>query len=429
MRTNHHIILFALLLSVIACEKAVVESTRESELRANLTEGINEWAQPKCIELSVREQATTSLVNGFTFDFFGQIRLEKADKNLVLSPLSAAVTLGLTASGASGNTAEQIIQVLGLEGLSAESVGPYFSKLTEGFEKADPYIEIHLANSLWADKNLPIKESFLTSAKANFDAEFASTDFSNPESIRIINDWVSQKTDGMIPAVLDEGIPGCKLAMVNALSFNGLWRYTFPATENASFHGVSGNQEGVNLMHMICDLNYANVDGYEYIALPYGTGAFSMYLILPPEKITFSQATLSLNQWVKAKSALELYEVDIQIPSFTDNASVELKEPLQGLGIIDAFSPVANFSPITSIPVYVGKALQKTHLEINEKGTSAAASTIEEFICSSPGPSSLDGTEIQQLPKCSITADRPFFYMVVEESTGAILFIGQKTSF
>ena len=373
MRTNYNIIIFTLsLFSVIACEKGVVDNTRDSELRASLSDGIYAWVGPKSIMLTPEEQTTTSLLNGFTFDFFGQIRSERTDKNLVLSPLSAAVTLGLTASGASGNTAEQIIQVLGLEGLSAESVGPYFSKLTKGLVAADPYIEIRLANGLWADTNLTIKESFLTSADANFDAEFASTDFSDPESIRIINDWVSQKTDGMIPEVLDEFIPGCGLALVNALSFNGLWRYTFPVTENASFHSASGNQEGVSMMHMICDLYYANVDGYEYIALPYGAGAFSMYLILPPVKTAFSQATLSLNQWINAKSALALYEVDIQVPSFTDNASVELKEPLQSLGITDAFSPVADFSPMTSTPVYIGKALQKTRLEINEKGTSAA---------------------------------------------------------
>ncbi|MBO4566436.1 MAG: serpin family protein [Bacteroidales bacterium] len=427
---NNKLLKFLIGLSIVlfvavACDYAAIDGTDNKDLVATLSDDIDVMVQPKAIAMTAAERNTTAHLNDFAFDFFNQIKEDREDVNFVISPLSAAVSLGLTASGAAGNTASQILSTLGLGTMSPETVGPYFAKLTDGLMAADPYVQIALANGLWADKSVQLKESFKESAANSFAAEISSADFSSPEEIRIINDWVSQKTGGLIPSVLDDELHfHISMALVNAIAFRGLWRYPFPVTEKGTFQTVSGNKQTADMMKMACVLNYAYVNGFEFISLPYGAGSFTMCVVLPPKLASFKSASITNELWGKALEELRPYNAEIQIPSFRSEYSVDLISPLKAMGITDAFSATADFSPMVAQPVYISDALQKTYLEVDDKGTTAASSTVEVFTYTSPGKTSV---QAEQLPKCSFYADRPFFFVLSEQSTGAILFVGQRT--
>ena len=242
-----------------------------------------------------------------------------------------------------------------------------------------------------------------------------------------INDWVSEKTDGTIKDLLERLDPDARVALVNALCFEGKWRYAFAGSKKGQFKNVSGGKTRTDMMYATGEIFYSNKDGWEMVRLPYGTEAFSMYIILPPEGEKFQSTTLDYNIWqsLNIGGASRLCEVNMNIPSFISNDSHDLIDPLKALGMALPFKDGADFSAMTDTDVRIGKVDQKTYIEVNEKGTKASSATVVVHRYGATG-TSMEG-EVK-LESVNFDADRPFYYVISEKSTNALLFIGQVTN-
>jgi serpin B len=407
-----------LVLLSAACEK--------EEMSMGMAEGIDPYARGKSISLTRAEQDMTLSANNFAFDLFAQIRKERKGASVLLSPFSASMALSMAATGAEGETERQMRAVLGFESIAKEEMGEYFSKMVSGLMKADPHVTLRIANSIWMDKLFPVKEAFIQHAKETFSSTVAARDFLLPATLTEINDWVAEQTDDTIKELLDKLDPNIKMMLLNALSFDGKWRYVFSGTKKGSFTDADGKTRKADMMYATGELLYADKEGYELLCLPYGTGAFSLYVVLPPAGTDFAEAPFDRALWEGLLSSLRTCDVHVTLPSFVFRDSHNLVDPLRALGMELPFQTAADFSAITDIPVCIGKVDQKTFIEVNEKGTKATAATAVQLMVTSAGPDAPG--DVPEYESVDFTADRPFFYLIRESSTGTLLYIGQAGS-
>lgn len=410
---------FFILLAIGCCY--LPGCSKDTEL--GMAEGIDVNVKSKYVNLTKAQKELTSSANTFAFDLFNQIRSSREkDETILLSPFSASMALGMAATGAEGETERQMRTVLGFESASKEEIASYYSKMISGLAEADPYVDLKIANSIWIDKYFPVKEDYINSSEKSFNSEVENRDFSSPSALEDINKWVEKKTDGTIKELLDELNPDAMMVLANALAFEGKWRYSFAGTKKAPFNNVSGGKKRTDMMYATGELNYSSRDGWEMLCLPYGAGTFSMYIILPPAGNDFSSIKMDEDRWKTLYNTLSIYDVNVHIPAFITNDSHDLIGPLKALGMTEPFSN-ADFSGITDESIRIGKVDQKTFIEVNETGTKASAATAVTFMAYSTG---VDPGEIV-LESANFDADRPFFYIIHERSTDAILFIGQVT--
>jgi len=210
---------------------------------------------------------------------------------------------------------------------------------------------------------------------------------------------------------------------MNALYFNGTWTNPFPELFENKFNSISGKAVDTEFMHVTDELYYAEYDGFSMVNLPYGNGAFSMKVILPREKEDFGKAVkrFDANTLDKLNGKVSNKTVSVIMPKFKFECQSNLKDILVGLGMEDAFNGLkADFSKMSDDGLFIGFVKQKTFIDVNEKGTEAAAVTIVGMDKNAVG-----GPEPEII---RFNADRPFLFVIQENSTGAVLFIGQKVS-
>ena len=377
------------------------------------------------IALTKAEGAVADSADAFAFDAYRA--LYEGDQMLI-SPLSLSLALSMTACGAGGNTAAQMSGTLGFTGLSVDDVASYYNKMVTNLTTIDRETTFESANSIWIDNGFSVKKDFISSVKEYFAAEEKRVSFRDPSTVDAVNKWCSEKTHEKIPKMVDKFSSDCVMALINALYFNGKWGVEFnEKTRKEKFTTIVGSEVKVDMMSMEHQLKYSSVDGWSMVEVPYGNGAFRMNVILPPENIAFGKAAGSLDMplWNKLRSTAAERPVDLKIPEFKfEYEAKELKKALISLGMSDAFIPEsADFSRLADIAagdaLYIGDVRQKAFIDVNTKGTEAAAVTIATLSIASavhPAP----------LPKVEFIADRPFFFIIHEQSTGSILFIGQK---
>ena len=402
-------------------------SCSKEDMELKMADGIDTSIRSTSIKLTKAQSDLTATTNVFAFNLFNQVRSSRKEETLLLSPFSAAMALGMAATGAQGETELQMRSVLGFEDVTKEEMAEYYSKMLSGLAKADPYVDLRIANSIWIDKYFPVKEDFIKNSEKSFDSIAENRDFSASATLKEINDWVSEKTDGTIKDLLERLDPDARVALVNALCFEGKWRYAFAGSKKGQFKNVSGGKTRTDMMYATGEIFYSNKDGWEMVRLPYGTEAFSMYIILPPEGEKFQSTTLDYNIWqsLNIGGASRLCEVNMNIPSFISNDSHDLIDPLKALGMALPFKDGADFSAMTDTDVRIGKVDQKTYIEVNEKGTKASSATVVVHRYGATG-TSMEG-EVK-LESVNFDADRPFYYVISEKSTNALLFIGQVTN-
>ena len=374
----------------------------------------------EAIPLTKAEEGINASANSFGFDVFHA--LYKEDQ-VLFSPLSASLALSMTATGSDGNTAKQMTSVLGFEGYTPDEVNGYYKKMVPALLKADPKTVFEIANSLWISDNISVKKSFTDDCEKYYASEVHPADFSLQATIDKVNKWCSDKTHGKIKSILDGPDPMLVMALVNALYFNGTWTYPFPDVSKGKFNAISGKAVELDMMHVTSELSYAEYDGFRMVNLPYGNGAFSMKVILPKEDEDFGKAVkrFEANTLDKLNGKTSKKTVSVTMPKFTFECQSDLKEVLVGLGMEDAFDSFkADFSKMCDDKVYVSFVKQKTFIDVNDKGTEAAAVTIVGMAKNSVG-----GPEPEII---YFNADRPFLFVIQENSTGAVLFMGQKVS-
>jgi serine protease inhibitor len=370
--------------------------------------------------LSASELRIVEGANAFAFDLLREATKALApDSNVFLSPLSASMALGMTLNGAGGETYDAMRTALRLDGMPEADINQGYRDLIGLLVGLDSRTEMRIANSIWGNLTLPVEPAFTDAGRTFFDAEIRTLDFGSPEALTTINDWVSGKTNGRIPQLLDYLSPEEVLFLINAIYFKGKWRHAFDAkdTRDGPFHGADGRDRASRLMWQKGDLRYAETEEYQAVDLLYGNGAFAMTVLLPVAGRTPAEvlAGLSPESWSALAGRFAEKEVTLTFPRFRLEYSRRLNDDLRSLGMGIAFERRADFYRIADVRqnrLYITRVDQKTFVEVNEEGTEAAAATAVGFgVTSAPEP-------------VEMRVDRPFVFAIRERLSGAVVFLG-----
>lgn len=376
------------------------------------------------IELTKSEMQVADGANAFGLDVYHSVY---KDEQMLFSPLSLSLALSMTALGADGMTASQMCTTLGFDGIDADDIASYYRKMTESLATIDRRTTFDSANSIWSQEGFTVKKDFLKTAQDFFNAEIRTVDFRDQATVGVINGWCSEKTHGMVEKILDRVDPSQVMSLINAIYFKGQWNFKFDEkTEKSTFHTIDGKKVKVDMMKVRKELYASFVDDWSSVRLPYGNGAFAMEVILPPSGMAFGDAVKAFDEELVSKLSVmrDKHEVTLKMPEFKfEYGFKELKEVLASLGMPLAFSSMADFSKMAEVPdgnsFFIGTVSQKCAIEVNTKGTEAAAVThVGMFLESAMPPGG----------PVTFTVDRPFIFMIREASTGALLFIGQKVN-
>jgi serpin B len=335
-------------------------------------------------------------------------------KNIFISPTSLAMALSMTYNGASGETKEAMAKALELQGMSLEEVNQASAALMEKLKSLGRDIHLDMANSLWAGEGEEFNADFLKRNDEFYGADLRHLDFNDPEAPSVINAWVEEKTQGKIEELVDEIPKGVILYLINAVYFKGIWTVKFDEeyTRERDFTLLDGSKKKVSMMmNESKEFEYLTSESFDAAGLPYGDGEVSIYMFLPHRESSFEgfYAELSDGNWDDWMSQFQKSELTVFMPRFELEYEVILNDALAALGMRVAFDAGrADFSRMCSGKVWIDEVKHKTHLEVNEEGTEAAAAT----------------SVSKRKGGMSIYVDRPFFCAIRDNETGAILFMG-----
>jgi serine protease inhibitor len=376
-------------------------------------------------QLSAGEQAIIAAGNTFGFDLLRELNATRADSNIFISPLSASMALGMTLNGASGETFDEMRSTLALDERPLDEINASYASLITLLRGLDRQVDFRLANAIWFEDTFAsaIAPSFLTTTKTHFDATVQGLDFSSPQALTTINDWVKQSTSGKIEKMLDEIDSDVVMYLMNAIYFKGSWREAFERakTSNQPFAvrgGSIASSPSVPTMFGKVSLRHGRMGNVDVVELPYGGDAFVMTILLPDEGRNVNDVVSSLDvaQWTSATGSLAApRDLDIYLPRVKMSLEYPLNESLQRLGMPSAFQPYqadfSRLSPSRGRELYIDEVRQKTFVDVNEEGTEAAAVTSVGIV-----PVSLPPT---------IRVDRPYVFALRERISGTILFLGK----
>ena len=339
--------------------------------------------------------------------------------NAFISPTSLYMALAMAYNGADGKTKEEIAEVLHTE-MDAEGMNRANASLLAMLDKDSEDITLNVANSMWLNGRFHLQEGFAASSQGYFNAELDVIDVAGEETVDKINGWVEDATEGKIKDMVAPPLnPDLVIMLLNAIYFNADWKFEFDEKQTAAapFYSENGKTVEKQFMQMETVLDYMETDEFQAVALPYGEGDMSMNVFLPAEGTTLKDFTESLTseKWESWKTEFSEQPVSIQMPKFQLSYEVELNDVLKNLGMATAFQKGANFSKIIEEddPLWISLVKQKTFIEVDEKGTEAAAATEVDIITESAGPVAV-----------SMVVDRPYYIAISDEQTGAILFMG-----
>jgi serpin B len=364
--------------------------------------------------------------NEFALDLYGQLGKEKG--NVFFSPYSISSALAMTYAGARGKTEQAMRKTLHFD-LPNQRFHPAFGELVHGFNAQDakrPY-QLSVANALWGQKGFTFLPAFLKVAQDQYEAGLKQLDFAkDPEKSRqTINAWVEDKTHDKIKQLLQPGTVqnDTRLILTNAIYFKSSWFDQFKknATKQEDFTTTGVAKVKVPMMHKFEKLQYAEGDGFQAVNVPYKNYALSMIVLLPKAgglgALEKSLTADNLGTWLKK---MEMYEVDLKLPKFKITAQFKLKPTLTAMGMGVAFSDSANFSGMTSQEgLKIDQVVHKAFVDVNEEGTEAAAATA---VIMAPTAAPV------KVRRATFHADRPFVFLIRENRTGSILFMGRVTN-
>jgi serpin B len=334
-------------------------------------------------------------------------------KNLFCSPLSLSTALAMTYAGSNGNTAREYEKVMHYPGKQSFNEIKAFSDKLNGLGAAGK-VSLNIDNALWFRTQL--KPEFEERMKQSFGASFHPLTGAKP-----INDWANEKTKGRIPKVLEESdiTPDIKLVLTNAIYFKGKWKSTFDSaiTHDAPFYQPDGNKKDCKLMYQKSTFKYLENINYQALELPYSGEEVVMQVFLPRSNSTVEKLLAELKP--EDLNLLEkAYPQDVKVflPRFKMETTYDLIEPLKSMGLNLPFSG-GDFSKMTAERLQISKIVQKAFVEVKEEGTEAAAVTV--ILMQTTSTRSQEKDLVPQF-----RADRPFFFLLREKSTGLILFTG-----
>ncbi|MCH9032185.1 MAG: serpin family protein [candidate division Zixibacteria bacterium] len=382
-------------------------------------------------QLTTAEKNLVESCNEFGFKLFREIvENTHPDSNIFISPLSVSYALAMLYNGADGETRQEIASVLELSGFTIDEVNLAYRNLAQILINADPDVDFTIANSLWYRTGVPVLASYKDIMREFFSSRVEELDFSASWAADTINSWVDENTNGKIDKILDPPIPeNIVMLLLNAIYFKASWTFPFDEVETytSTFYLETGGQEACQMMFKDTDSERKELglqdipllfyqDGkIKAASLPYGKEGFRMVLLLPNPEIAFDSlaALFTRENWRNWNEGLSSVRFKLGMPKFKFEYETGLKRVLSILGINKAFDATtsADFSNLLSNGgVSVGSVRHKTFVQVDEKGTEAAAVTVIDFLTSEPP---------------AIVANRPFLFFIEEERSGAIIFMGK----
>jgi serine protease inhibitor len=342
-----------------------------------------------------------------------------ADQDFCWSPYSVSSALGLAATATGGKTREQIVAALREKPAALLDLLAPSAELAPGTAEA-PVLAV--ANTLWAHEDLPVEESYRLALKDWPGSSVRNAPFlADPERARqLINADVAETTRELIPELLPEGSvhPRTIAALVNALYLKVSWREAFDSedTDERAFH-APGGQHPVPTMHATRNLGYAHAHGWQAVSLP-AAGGVDAVVLLPDGDLVAAEPGLDAATLGELLDSLEQRRIALALPRFKVTGGAELTDPLAELGVHELFTPGADFSPLTSLPLRVSTVVHESVLDVDESGLEGAAATAMMMRL----------TAVMREPEpLRVDVDRPFLLLVRHRATGAIYFLSRIT--
>ena len=428
MKRYHLYCLTAVLISIASC------STINPDKVTNPITIASPSPTTQLQKVSLNESQTRYVEagNSMAFRFMKQMY---EGKNMVCSPLSLQYALAMAANGASGETLDQITDFLGYGQDGIEALNAYSKILLEQLPAVDLDVTLKVTDALLVNNRFPLLPSFKSTVEENYYAAVENMDFKSPQQVsNRINEWASKNTNGFIDKVIDpaEISDGAAAFIMNALYFKAKWAgsewdpmFNEDFTGPEDFHLGNGKTAKKDMMRNTDWHQYAEMDGYKVLVLPYDGGKFNMYILLPDENdLDGLIEKMQVTSWSSILGSLKQdAEVSVRLPKFDIENKFTLNDALQELGIKKAFQKsVAEFDRMFATDDYyfwIEKIIQKSRIAVSEWGTEAGSVTIVE-IAAADGPPA-------EIKRINFYADRPFAFIIGEETSGTILFSGTYT--
>ena len=355
------------------------------------------------------------------------------EENLICSPLSLQYALAMTANGASGETLQEIIDFLGYGEEGIDALNEYSRILLEQLPAVDLDVNLKVTDALLVNDKFPLLPSFKKTVEENYYAAVDNMDFSDPNQIaERINERAKKNTNGFIDKVLDpsEISEDAVAYIMNALYFKAKWTggkynpmFIEECTRSEDFHLKDGKTVKANMMRNTRYHEYAEMDGYKVLVLPYANGKFNMYVLLPDENdIEGLIEKLKTTSWSDILSNLKQdTEVYVKLPKFNIENKYYLNDALNALGVTKAFDEdSAEFDGMFEYKdgyiYWINNVIQKSRIAVSEWGTEAGSVTVVEM-----------NGKTDEAPSSKpiyFYADHPFVFIIGEETSGTILFEG-----
>ncbi|MGI6336868.1 MAG: serpin family protein [Eubacteriales bacterium] len=328
-------------------------------------------------------------------------------ENVTISPVSVEMALAMAVNGAAGDTRTEMLRVLGIDNLSM------YNENTKKFLTRPDMSEdtqLSIANAIYlntdtaqaAGVDVGFKKAFQTLIETYYNGKYGTV--TNADAVKTINGWVEDETNGKIKNLIDS--PDFLAVLVNAVYFKGEWavKFSLEDTSKGSFRNLDGSQSQTDLMHMTKFLDYCEKDGCQILRLPYTDGRTAMYIALGD----------NAGELADCAGKFEQTRVAVTLPKFTVEYSAMLKDTLSAMGMPKAFTNAAEFDMFTGTGVRISQVVHKTYVAVTEAGTEAAAATSVN----------VSVTSVFDDEPVEFTADRPFNWCIIDETSGTVLFRG-----
>lgn len=375
----------------------------------------------KPLELSTRSAGFVEKGHAFSFDLIDRVGASTSG-DYIISPLSLQLLLGMILDGARGETAEEIGKVLGYVPSETDAVNEFARSMLSQLPAMDRKTRLTFANAIFVDDGWPLLDSYRNVVGQYYSARIENLDFTdNAGSLKAINGWCNDHTNGLVPKILDSVDPNMLAYLLNAMYFKSQWKEKFPkgATSDEPFTDEGGVKRTVKMMKQEQKYEYNENDVFQVVRMPYGNGAFSMYAFLPVGKNRLADVTafLKKSDWTSMRRKLFPCEVDLWLPRFETRFHIKLNDLLSEMGMPSSFDPgKADFKAMSTYALCLSFVQQDAVIKVDEEGAEAA-------VVSSAGM--LKETAVAPGDHVVFHADRPFLYLITEASTGAVLFAGR----
>lgn len=389
---------------------------------ASASEDLMADIRPAAVDIRAPDETFTAGAADFGLRLFRESLNAGDNHNALMSPLSMLNLLALATNGASGNTLAQLEAVICPEdgpALSIDVYNEYLSAYLRGLPQ-EKKASLTFANAIWLrdDPDLRVERSFLQTNADYYGADVYKAPF-DTSTVRDINAWVKRTTDGQIEELLTEIPDEAMLYLINALSFDAEWEtiYERQQVTTGTFTAADGTREDAQMMHSTEGLYLTDGETVGFLK-PYAGGRYAFAALLPPEGTDIRDyiAGLTGERFLAAIQGAQKAVVQAQVPKFEYTCSYSMKEPLEAMGVTDAFGPRADFTRLGRYGdngLFISETLHKTAITVDERGTKAGAVSAVE---ASGGARPED--------RYTVILDRPFVYAIVDTETTLPLFLG-----